>query len=282
MIGGTGRIGQPVVRALVNAGHQVRVLTRDPARARALFPENVEWCAGDLRQPESIAAAMKDQTAVYINLPETTDPNAAFVAEKHGVENILRAVPRDALILKLSEIDAAETPHFHDLTFKFHAEEQIRASGNPYLIFRPTWFMESIPLVLLMKQQIMVVGKQPSPLYWIAARDFASQVVTALAKRKTIQNRTLNVQGAEAITFTEAARRYASVIGGGVRVTHLPLWVLRLSGLFSPAQKSAYELMAHYDRRRETFISTDTWSLLGKPTTTIEQFAAEWSKSSVA
>lgn len=279
MIGATGKLGQPVLRALIAAGHSVRALVRDPARAAALPADlagRLDVRQGDLRDPASLEAAAQGISAVYLNLPTSTHPRAAFIPEQHGVANVLRVLPRDVLILKLSEIAVGEQATYHDLALKTEAETRIRSTGNPYIVFRPTWFMESLPLLLTRQDRVFVFGQQRHPLYWIAAQDYAAQVVAALRQRDRAQNHVFPVQGPEALTFAEAARRYVQAAGGGLRLSRMPLALLRLAGLINAEQREIYRLMAHYTQRRESFVSADTWALLGQPTTTIEAFAAEW------
>ncbi|MBW4439298.1 MAG: NAD(P)H-binding protein [Pleurocapsa minor GSE-CHR-MK-17-07R] len=276
VIGGTGRLGRPVVRALLGAGYRVRLLSRGASLPPGLAHDNLTHVRGDLSQTSALAQAVEGVDAVYMSMPDTGDPKAPFIPEQHGVEAVLRLAPKQALLIKLSEIDAHETPRFHDLTLKFRAEERIRQSGHPFIIFRPTWFMDSFPLALTQQGRVFTVGRQPHPLYWIAADDFAAQVVRALKQRPLTLNKTFNIQGPEALTFSEAARRYVNALPEKLPVTRLPLWLYRLMGLFDARQRANYELMAHYNSRREQFVSAETWELLGKPTTTIEQFARQW------
>jgi dihydroflavonol-4-reductase len=60
--GVSGQVGAAVARALVARGDAVRGLVRDPARAPAL--PGVSLTAGDLSQPEALAAAVKGVEAV--------------------------------------------------------------------------------------------------------------------------------------------------------------------------------------------------------------------------
>jgi uncharacterized protein len=55
VLGGTGRTGRPFVEQALAAGHGVRLLTRDPARA----PEGVDAVAGSPDDPEALEAVTR-------------------------------------------------------------------------------------------------------------------------------------------------------------------------------------------------------------------------------
>src|SRR6187549_3963630 len=61
--GGTGTLGRSLVRLLIEAGHAVRVLTRDGDRARHL-PDGIEVVTGDVRVEADVAAAVRGCTKV--------------------------------------------------------------------------------------------------------------------------------------------------------------------------------------------------------------------------
>ncbi|MBI3927674.1 MAG: DUF2867 domain-containing protein [Armatimonadetes bacterium] len=64
--GATGYIGGRLVTRLVAAGHQVRVVVRDPRRiARRAWASSVEIVAGDLHQPLTLVPALKEVEVAY-------------------------------------------------------------------------------------------------------------------------------------------------------------------------------------------------------------------------
>ena len=71
MTGGTGFVGSHTVRRYLAAGHSVRLLVRDPAKARRVFePLGIEFpeadvIAGDITDADSVRRAMEGCDAVF-------------------------------------------------------------------------------------------------------------------------------------------------------------------------------------------------------------------------
>jgi nucleoside-diphosphate-sugar epimerase len=63
--GATGFIGRRLVDALVGAGHTVRVLVRDPAKAHHLHQPGVELVKGDLGDPASLEETVTGARQVF-------------------------------------------------------------------------------------------------------------------------------------------------------------------------------------------------------------------------
>lgn len=62
--GATGNVGRHLVSQLLDAGHHVRALTRDPQRAE--LPAGAEVVAGDLTDTASLTAAFDGVSAVHL------------------------------------------------------------------------------------------------------------------------------------------------------------------------------------------------------------------------
>ncbi|GAA2263873.1 NAD(P)H-binding protein [Streptomyces amakusaensis] len=91
--GATGTVGRRLVRELLDRGHSVRALTRDPARAD--LPAGVETVRGDLTDPESLAAALQGVTGLHLITfggpyftPLETGPRILELAREAGVRRI--------------------------------------------------------------------------------------------------------------------------------------------------------------------------------------------------
>jgi uncharacterized protein YbjT (DUF2867 family) len=76
IIGGTGMLGKPVARQLKADGFNVRLLARNPEKARRLLGDGYEIIKGDVDDPASLRAALAGVDGVHISLkggPTETD-----------------------------------------------------------------------------------------------------------------------------------------------------------------------------------------------------------------
>lgn len=62
--GATGNVGRHIVNQLLEAGHHVRALTRNPSSAK--LPEGVEVAYGDLTEPKTLAPALNGVTGMHL------------------------------------------------------------------------------------------------------------------------------------------------------------------------------------------------------------------------
>ncbi len=92
--GGTGFVGRAVVMELLAAGREVRVLARHPNH-QALAGLKVEVARGDLRDPASLAAAVKGCHRVFHVAADyrlwVPDPEVMYAVNVQGTEDLLTA-----------------------------------------------------------------------------------------------------------------------------------------------------------------------------------------------
>jgi uncharacterized protein YbjT (DUF2867 family) len=271
LIGGHGMLGRPVARRLVQEGFNVRAMARSVGRAAGLLPQEVQVVEGDVGNPGDIERAAEGVDAVYLNL-ETPDPKAAFRPELDGTRMVVQALQSrpQVLLAKISAIEMGPEIDWPYARQKRESEQVLEQSGHPYLIFRPTWFMESLP-VFVRGNRLVIPGRPPHPLYWVAGDDLARWVVGALGSEPW-HNRTITVQGPEPLTFRQAAQRFVAAWQPGLRITHTPLWPLALIGRFKPQIGDFVTLMRVTSAFEEAFQSRDVWDALGPPQLTIEGY----------
>ena len=278
VIGGTGMIGRPVVRRLVEEGLHVRVMARRVDEVASMLPNKVETFPGNVRDIESIRKASIGMECVYINL-STTDRKDYFRPELHGTFNVIKAVKgnKNTVIAKLSGLTTLGDKLFPDAEEKLRADEAIKESGNPYLLFPASWFMESLPL-FVKKGKFAIFGSQPHPIHWISADDYGKMV--AVAVRKGYKDKVFPIQGANPLTFQEAAERFIAAFDKNITISNLPLPLMRILGMFKPKLRYLYHLMNHYQKNPEKFFAQESWKVLHKPDMTIEGYV-EYMKAEI-
>ena len=139
--GGTGFIGQALIRHLVENGHQVRTLIR-PSKQSPKLPRGVavEVAVSSLRDLRGLRAAMMGVDTVYhLAGVERRGARADLMdADIEGTRSVVRAA-RDAGVKRffyLSHLGADRASAYPVLKAKAIAEDDIRNSGLDYTILR--------------------------------------------------------------------------------------------------------------------------------------------------
>jgi uncharacterized protein YbjT (DUF2867 family) len=162
VVGATGMLGTPVALQLLKDGFTVRILTRNPVKAQEKFGSSVEICQGNVEQPETLVSALEGVFGVHINLSGGPKPEDYERIEHHGTVNVVQTALRFG-ISRLTYLSGnsvqKENTWFYPVRAKYAAEKAIRTSGIAYTIFRASWFMESLPLRIMIRQKRMI--------YWV-------------------------------------------------------------------------------------------------------------------
>ncbi len=280
VIGATGRLAQPVIRQLLWHGYQVRAVVRDLEKAKKELPESVELVKGDVTSQVSLTKAFKDVDYVYINLSsDDVTPNQSFYIEREGIKNIVEACQLTDVqqILKISALGAYPfAEHNHDILqnqIRRQGHVFIEQSGIPFTIFHPTWFLDSI-FWGIKKDTFQWVGK-PVDFYWMNSVDYAVQVIEAIGNPTAFDTH-YAVQGSEKMNYKQVIDRLKTSFNPRLKMQVLPLWMVRTIGVFAPKMAHLAELFGFYEKTNEVFLSQKTWQDLGKPRTSLEEFALQF------
>ena len=278
VIGGTGMLGKPVARQLKADGFKVRLLARNPEKARTLLGSGYEIVKGDVDDLSSLRSALTDVDGVHISL-KGGPTEADFDHMDHlAVRDIARAA-RELGVGRVTLISAyavseekADTP---ESRAKVKGEAALRSSGVPYTVFRCSWFMETLPMFVQGKN-ISLIGNQVHPLHWIAVEDYARMVSKSYQSDDAL-NKELYIFGPESLTMREAMKLYTEIAAPGVKLSPISTRMLSVLGWisFNPEWKSMATLMKHYERWGEDGSPAEADRLLGAPKVTLR----EWCES---
>lgn len=280
IIGATGMIGKPVAQELRKAGFSIRIIARDVAAARRLFP-GTEIAAGDLRTIASLIGPLQGIDTVYLNLSvRQTEKPAGFHTEEQGIVNLIEAVKQagvrriaylSSIVMRYQDMDGFSWWVF---AIKQKAVQLLKASGIPYTIFYPSCFMESLNTTQRVGRFVLQVDRSSVRPWYIAAEDYGKQVARAFQIAQEGQHQEYVIQGPEAITQHEAAERFVKAYPTKKLVTlTVPSSLIRLGRLFSAQADYGWHITKALNGYPEVFEAQQTWTDLGVPQTTVERFA---------
>jgi len=283
IIGGTGMIGQPVARQLIAAGFQVSFLTRDVDKVKSIFGSEVHTLYTDLHDEKVIETCLQGMDALYINLSiETGSEEVEWHAEKNGLSNALIAAKKAKIsrILYLSSYIQGD-PKQHDWwVFRVmrQAVASVRNCGIPYTIFRPSSFMETLAYRQIKGNKLRIAIGGYVKNYYIAGDDYGKMVAISLTKSEAIDKEFV-IQGPEPLDNEAAAHEFITgYTHEKLKVSSIPLWLMELIGRFSPEMAFNSKILRSIQHYPEPFQSEETWELLGRPTTTMKEFASKLAK----
>lgn len=159
VLGGTGRLGPHVARALLADGQQVRAVARDVRRARDVLSDAAHLITTDVTDTADTTLDRELEAA-----------DAALLLTPHGpdmaaVQNsvIDRAVKAGTRVVKVSGTSAGIGPTGPDACRQHHETEQYLAdSGVPWSVIRPNGFMQT--LIVAMARTTREKGIIANPL----------------------------------------------------------------------------------------------------------------------
>lgn len=249
--GGTGRLGTLVVRRLARDGHEVRVLTRDPARAQHLSSAVTDVIVGDVRHPSTLPSALRGVTTVVSAVHGFDGPGRVSPAsvDRDGNAHLIDAASAaGADVVLMSIVGASATSPMELFRAKYAAEQHLRASGAAWTIVRATAFIEMWADILA---KPMVFGRGDNPINFVSVHDVAA-VVARAAVDPSLRGQTLDVGGPDNLTFTELVAELQRLRGDTRTVRHVPRAVLRV--------------MAPMSRKAAAAVAMDTTDLTFEPT----------------
>lgn len=266
VIGASGLLAKPVIRHMDKAGFQLRLFSRSVNQS--MYDKEFEMVQGDVFNLKDLNQAMTGCDAVHISIATNNEglatKNVVDIAKQIGIK----------LISKVSGCTVAEENRwFPMIENKYQAEQTIINSGIPYMIFRPTWFFESLDL-MIRDGKAMLLGKQPNPSHWVAADDLARMVATAYGKPEA-KNKIFFIFGPEQHLMKDLLEKYCKLRYPEIKkVSSVPIWMMKMIGLFTGNKqlKEVASLFAYFEKVKELGNPDETNALLGEPTTTFEKW----------
>lgn len=237
VVGATGYLGSEICRQLVQQGKPVRALIRptsDPAKVEALRALGVETIEGDLKNPDSLAAACHNVAAVVSTATTTTsrqEGDSIETVDQEGQRNLIEAA-RGAGVEKFVFISFRDNPNlkFPLSATKRDVEKRLMESGLTYTILQAGYFMEMWLGPALgfdyPNAKATIYGSGENGISWVSLVDVAQFAVAAL-DNPAARNAVIEVGGPEALSPIEVVQTFEEVSGRSFEVQHVPEEALR-------------------------------------------------------
>jgi uncharacterized protein YbjT (DUF2867 family) len=242
--GGTGRLGSSLVPRLADRGLHVRVLTRDPSRARHLHGVATDIVVGDVRRPASLTAAMDEVTVVVSAVHGFTGPGRVTPrsVDQDGNNNLVNAAAEvGAAVVLMSAVGASTDSPMELFRAKYQAEQHLQHSGAPWTIVRATAFIELWADIMT---KPIVLGRGDNPINFVSVHDVAAAVDRAVTDPH-LRGRILEIGGPKNMTFNELAAMLQEVQeppGGHQKTRHVPRPLLRTLSPIARRAAAAYTM----------------------------------------
>ena len=276
VIGATGNVGQPTVKALLAKGAPVRCLSRSEDKLAAL-PAGAEGVVGNLESGDGLENALMGVDHVFLitangETEAARGVNAVNAAQAAGVQHIV--------FLSVQNPDQ-EPPVPHSRT-KLPIEQAIKDSGMDFTILRPNYFHQTDNSVA---KVILDYGVYPMPIGSIGqnridARDIADAAVRALTE-KGHAGAEYDLHGPDTINGEKAAAVYSEhfgrpVVYGGDDVdkwgesvkAFIPPWLL-------DSLKAMFVAQQRFGGAADAAAVAASEKVVGHPLRSFDAFAAE-------
>ena len=267
--GGSGVLGTRLRALLADRGLDVRILSRDPDRARSDIGDRVEVVAGDVRDPSAVAHAVAGARTVVSAITGfgPARDGSPRTIDWEGNANLIRAAKAAGVehFVLLSICQAAPDHPIELFRMKHRAEEELRASGLAWTIIRPTAYMETwlgiLGAPLIDTGSTRIFGQGKNPINFVSADDVARFVDLAIADQ-AMRGATVEVGGPANVSMNEFVETFQSLTGAQGKVGHVPLPMMRvMSAVMKPINPAMADLMAAavvMDTRNMAFDASET------------------------
>jgi uncharacterized protein YbjT (DUF2867 family) len=195
--GATGHVGRHVVTQLVEAGHEVRAVTR---RADAVFPPEVEVVRGDLLEPSSIP--FDGMSRMYL-----------FPEPRTAVDVVTRA--RDAGVTRIVTLSSGAVTGGYDTDFQLPVEQAVEASGCEWTHLRPGDFASNTLRLwgpMIRASRVVRYAHPDAPSLAIHDADIAAVAVAALLDDGHA-GRWYDLTGPELLTLRDQVAAIGAALG---------------------------------------------------------------------
>ena len=237
--GGTGFVGPSIVRRLVDDGHQVRVLEREPGSAARSGLSAQETVQGDVTDAAALRRAVEGQDVVVHLVAIINGSEKEFERVMSQATRDLVAAAQDAGVRRFVLMSALGTseqtkelvPYYRA---KWAMEQAVKESGLEHVIIRPSFIfgrgggaLQQFLRIARLSPVTPVVGPGTQRIQPIWVEDVAAYFAEAVDKPEAA-NRTFELGGPDVVTWNEFWSQLKHAAGARRPTIHVPFGLMRL------------------------------------------------------
>ena len=233
--GATGQLGSVIVKKLASAGVPVRAVARNAQKLESLKGPGVETKAVDLMNLAALTEACRGvgQIVSTVNNAMGSGATSPTKIDLTAHQNLCAAA-RNAGVRRITFISARGIDQDSPVDLfriKWYIEDAIRRSGVPYVIVRPTAFMDVwvdqiVAEPIRQKGTATIFGPGTARMNYIAVEDVA-EFVARIVAREEIVNEVIEIGGPSTSSMNEVATLVEQQLGRGGRRRHIPVIVMK-------------------------------------------------------
>ena len=279
--GASGRTGQAVVRAMADAGHAVRFLTRQSDYAGELVDvAGAQFVTGDLSSDGDVARAVAGMDAIY-HIPPNMHAGEIPFGERM-VKAARAARVKHLVYHSVLHPQIEALPHHWNKVF---VEQAVIESGLPFTILQPSSYMQNALADWrgISHDGVHTLGFSVRARLSLVDLDDVAEVAAKVTGSPNHVGAIYELAGPEMLSGEDKAQILSQVLGRAVRAVQEPPQDFRRraasGGMPQHVIDTRVSMFAHYDRQGLAGNSNVLAMLLGRPAATFEQFARRAAQS---
>jgi NADH dehydrogenase len=210
LLGSTGFFGRGVAHKLIDGGHQLRVLVRDPMKAAAFKIRGAQVVVGDALNPAAVTQAAQGVEHIISLVAVRRNRPQSYLAVNVDGPRIMADAAKAAgvhSVVFVSAIGARLDAHYKYLTSRWMGEQELAKSGVAGTILRFSFVLAEEGGVLTDFERaanfgpfLIIPGSGQAQLQPILREDAARCVVETIG-RQDLLGKIVELGGPEVVTY---------------------------------------------------------------------------------
>ena len=229
--GATGYLGRFIVAELKSRGYWVRALSRNAQRIQPIKPQIDDLFIAQATQPETLHHICQDIDIVIstLGITKQKDGQTYMDVDYQANKNLLNEAIKKKVstFMYISVFNAQKLRHLQIVKAKEQFVDELRAAGLHCTVIRPNGFFSDTQEFLNMakKGRIYLLGRGEYRANPIHGADLAR----ACCEKLESGEEEIDIGGPQVLTQNQIASLAFEVLGEKPKITHIPLWLGRLT-----------------------------------------------------